>query len=384
MKRNPTHTSEPVRWKHHVLDSIRVVIFGFALTVAAVALLWWTEARPLRALQSLDETETLTQTVPDDAELAVYDGHVVRLAGRTVAAGPIVDDHFGVAADALRLRRRAQVLQWHERIEHVASRSDGRAATTELALYRRDWSDTPIDSSDFRQADSHRNPTRKPIADAAWNAPAVHVHGVRLSPAFLHQLNHFEPWPVTAELWRSLPADIRGHFHLHEGILYSSAYPEAPQVGDVRIAFEIVPPSDVTAVGRLSRGVLSAYEAKAGRPVALIEVGNLRAADLFDHANDAVPRPGWLNRGLGLAVLGIGVALILRPFAQVREQLPPWGWLLRIGYALPAVVTALALTATTLAVRWFNYRPVFARYTESSIGRHTSGGNAPVSRPPSM
>ena len=77
----------------------------------------------------------------------------------TVVPSTLKDSTFGVEAKGLKLGRTVQMYQWKETSESkTKEKIGGGKETTTTYDYKKDWSDSPIDSSDFKRPEGHQNP----------------------------------------------------------------------------------------------------------------------------------------------------------------------------------------------------------------------------------
>jgi hypothetical protein len=123
-----------------------------------------------------------------------------------------------------------------------------------------------------------------------------------------------------------LSQDSRSPLKLADGGYYRGADPTSPQVGDVRIRFEIVNAKAVSTVGVQTGDTFAAYQARAGGSVLLVEAGNHGAAEMFKAAQDANKTLTWVLRAVGLAIMFFGLLPTgprwRRPWSTHRPR--PW------------------------------------------------------------
>lgn len=144
------------------------------------------------------------------------------VAGIPDVAEPVVDPDYGVQVDALGLRREVQMWQWQR---------DGEG-------FRGVWSAEPIDASDFPPA--YANPGEAPYGSAQWYAGQVHLAGRRLSPELIASLPGWEPVPAERAA-AALAPNLAVVFQPDAGWLSSSADPDAPDIGDLRVRWQQLP-----------------------------------------------------------------------------------------------------------------------------------------------
>jgi hypothetical protein len=223
-------------------------------------------------------------------------GYMVRLVGALEVVESPLDQQFNQKADVPVLLRRVQMFQWHEQ------RYGGPAS------YELDWEDKPIDSSRFERPEGHRNPGPFPIQGAQFDAGLLRLNDFTLSSSLVQGLVANQP--VTPDL-RSLPGNLAASFSLFNGSLVTSAVPSNPQVGDLRVSWEAVPPQEVTVVAKVQgHELVPASDAADGVGYA-VQPGDIPLTDLFP---DLPVPPGftWLRRVFSLLLTTLGAALLVR------------------------------------------------------------------------
>jgi hypothetical protein len=131
-----------------------------------------------------------------------------------------------------------------------------------------------------------------------------------------------------------------------------------PQVGDVRITFEAVKPSEVSVIAQQRGAKLEPYRTKAGTTLELVDDGVVPAADMFASAVASNNLMTWLLRFLGFLALYIGLSMLLAPLGVLADVLPFLGSIMRFGTSLIAMVIAVPTSLATIAIAWLAYRPV--------------------------
>lgn len=149
-----------------------------------------------------------------------------------------------------------------------------------------------------------------------------------------------------------LPDEVRDKVKVAEGRYYMGANPAAPVVGDVRISFSTVNPSQVSLVGVQTGETFEPYQAKAGDTVLLVEEGMQTAAQMFKTAQDKNAVLTWILRAVGFFMFFLGTFLIFRPLAVFADVLPLFGTMLGAGIGFFAFLISIVLSSLTIAVAW--------------------------------
>jgi hypothetical protein len=153
--------------------------------------------------------------------------------------------------------------------------------------------------------------------------------------------------------------ELRGRAQLVEGHYFLGADPTSPQVGDLRVSFSVVRPTEVTVVAKQDGARLRPYETlQAGYDIELLEVGRLSDKEMFAAAQSRNSTLTWILRGVGYAMMFFGLFLVGRPIAIVADFVPVVGGIFRVGIGLVALLGSLAAWLVTVGIAWVFYRPV--------------------------
>src|SRR3990172_9066084 len=101
-------------WGSRLQESIKSVLFGIVLFVAAFPVLFWNEGRAVRRAKSLEEGASVVITVPADSVDTANERKLVHMTGETTTTETLSDPDFGISASVIKLERRVQMYQWEE------------------------------------------------------------------------------------------------------------------------------------------------------------------------------------------------------------------------------------------------------------------------------
>ncbi|HXU31871.1 MAG TPA: TMEM43 family protein [Thermoanaerobaculia bacterium] len=346
-------------WGSRLGDSIKSVLFGLVLFVAAFPVLFWNESRSVRTARSLSEGLGAVVDVQPDAVAAGNEGKLVHVSGAVDSGEEISDEEWNVTAKAVKLIRTVEMYQWKES-EKSESRKKlgGGTETVKTYTYSKEWSDSLIDSSQFQETEGHENPGAFPVESQTLTADPVKVGAFTLSAEQLDQLTNATDLKVDAAAADQLPDEVRDKVKVAEGRYYMGANPAAPIVGDARISFSTVNPSQVSLVGVQTGETFAPYQAKAGDTVLLVEEGMQTAAQMFKTAQDKNAVLTWILRAVGFFMFFLGTFLVFRPLAVFADVLPLFGTMLGAGIGFFAFLIAVVFSSLTIAIAWIFVRPV--------------------------
>jgi hypothetical protein len=305
-------------------------VLGGVLLLLGLLLLGFTEhADRLRAmgedaLGGFVLTGSMATPGPD------ADGKLVLAVGQPVVDAPARDAQFGVATDAPALLRKVEMFQWNE------TRFGG------VRNYVQNWYDHPIDSSGFGDPAGHANPGAFPINAARFDSTGVTVGGFKLAPEMVHMIDGPESFDPDLS---HLPSNMAATFQARDGTLVTSANAGHPQIGDLRISWMKIAPTDLTVFASDQDGTLVPVNDPSGAPIAQVLLGRHSLTDVLADAPQP-PRFKWARRVLAVLLAWVGVAMLL-PGPQQRDRV----------LALAVAIIPLALLA---AICWFDVRmPAF-------------------------
>ncbi len=334
--------------------SLSGVLGGIALFILAIFLLWWNEGRAVKTALDLEEGESsvveLERIEPVDQSTR---GQLVHLIGMAESNETLRDTTFGIETPALKLRRTVEMLQWKENTESKTRTKLGGGTETETTYnYEKIWSDSLIDSSRFEVAAEHQNPSFKPLESLEIEASEIRLGAYRLGPGLVGKLSRFE------EL--TPPEDLPDGHIAQGNVIFRSADPNAPQVGDLRITFKVAMPAEISVVARNNGGVLDGYRANKGSAIQLLHYGNVDARTMFDSAKSANKALTFGLRILGIILMFVGANSVLGPIAVAADVLPLLGRITRVGTSLISAIVTLPTALITIAIAWLAYRPLLA------------------------
>ncbi len=344
-------------WLSRLGESIKSVLVGLVFFLLAFPLLFWNEGRAVRTARSLAEGAKLVVTVPADLPAPANDGKLVHTTGEATTKETLTDPEFGVAANALKLTRNVEMYQWREeKKSKTRKKLGGGEETVNTYEYRRDWSDQLIDSSEFKEPTGHGNPAELPVKPETLVASKVTLGGFTLPRSLVDRIDSAMPLAVDGS---GLPAEMQGKAQPTRGGYYVGAgNPSSPQIGDVRVSFEVVRPAPVSIVARQTGDSFEAYPTKAGDSLLMLREGTLSAGAMFEASQRENTTLTWILRVAGFFLMFLGLFLIFRPIAVVADLVPLIGTLFGAGIGIFAGLTAAVLSLVVIALAWLYFRPV--------------------------
>lgn len=347
-------------WLQRIGQSVAGVLFGFALIAAACVFLFWNEGRAVTTARSLAEGAGLVHSVAADRVDPANEGKLIHIAGVLTAAGPALDNEFGMKSNGVRLMRRVEMFQWTEEQESETQKKLGGGETTKTTYkYSRSWADHPIDSAKFKERSGHTNP-QMTYRNRFVVAPQPKLGAFVVPSDLLRNFGAEDRLAVADEQLQAIGKRLNKPVQAVDGVLYVSQDPTQPAVGDLRITFTDVRLQPASIVAAQAGSGLVPYRTQAGGTVELIAAGQVTAASMFKEAQDENRLITWLLRAGGVLAMFIGFNLIMGPIGTIADVVPFLGDVVRMGTGLMAFLCTVSVAPIVIAIAWFYYRPLVA------------------------
>ncbi|MEY3480469.1 MAG: hypothetical protein RIQ71_1244 [Verrucomicrobiota bacterium] len=303
-------------WFSRLGKAFTGIVVGIILIIIGIGLLFWNEGRAVKTYKTLKEGQGLVVDIASDSVDAANSGKLVHLSAEAVTDETLVDQDFGVSANAIRLLRNVEMYQWKQsESSETRKKLGGGEETVTTYRYTKEWSGMLIDTASFKEPAGHENPSELPYDSVTLDAEQVAVGAFSLSPDLISQLTDFKQLPV-----RDSPEGVQWPegARTDKGGIYLGANPAQPQVGDVRINFSVVEQGPVSLVAAQNGDTFAYYQTKAGGTIAMIVSGNVPAQQMFEDAIATNTLVTWLVRLGGFILIWIGFGLLFAPLSGNR------------------------------------------------------------------
>jgi hypothetical protein len=357
MDRHTEYSSQG--WLSRLGSSIKGVLLGLLLCVAACPIHFFNEGRAVETAEALAEGAAVVVAVDASRLDPAHEGALVHLSGQSEADGPVIDRAFGVSGDGIRLDRAVEMFQWVETSTTTErKRAGGKVDKETTWTYDRQWAPTVASSSSFHVPEGHQNPGSLPFGSESFAARRVTVGGFQLGPGLVRQIRGGEPVVPDKSVLGALDPELIKRTRIHDGGLYVGKNPQDPKVGDVRVHWELTPPSLVSVIAQQTGTGLGPYTTENGRSLQLLSMGAVSAEAMFAQGERDNAMLTWLLRGVGFLALFIGLGLIFKPLVVVADVVPLIGNLVGMGTGLASFFVAAPVTLALIAISWIAHRPV--------------------------
>ena len=206
-----THVTEE-SWFSRIGGAIKGILIGGLLTVVSVPVLFWNEGRAVKTAKGLKEGAKVVVDIQPDQLDPINEGKFVHTTGLVATDDVLRDDEFALEFNGIRLSRHVEMYQWDEDEDtNRKKKFGGSTQTTTTFSYSKGWFPRLNDSSQFDEADAHRNPSSMLFADQSQQAKQVSLGQFGLPDSLIGQISGGEAVDLTEE---NLPASFRGRSSL--------------------------------------------------------------------------------------------------------------------------------------------------------------------------
>lgn len=349
-------------WFSRLGNSFKNIFIGFLLIIGAIILLFWNEGRAVKTEQNLKEGFSVVVSVSPDKKDLKNDGKLIHFSGMTKSPNLLTDGEFGISASALKMQRIVEVYQWKEESKSkTVQKLGGGTETTTTYTYSKDWSDKLIDSSTFKEAETHQNPSFKLFSDQEWISSGVTVGEYAISEDLLSALSGYKSFTIPQEMFDAKNTTSSAQLQLAGNIIYyQTSNATTPEIGNTRIKYEIIAPQDISVIYKQSGDMLVPYQTKNGSSISMIQLGKSTAEEMFKSAQESNKTMTWILRFVGALLLFIGFNMILGVLPVIGSVIPFIGNVIGAGVGLVSGLLTIIVATVVIAIAWITYRPLIA------------------------
>jgi len=344
-------------WFSRIGGAVKGILTGLIIFLIAFPLLFWNEGRAVKRHKTLKEGAGSIITITSDSVDSANAGQLVHVTGKADTEEVLTDSTFGISVNGLKLKRSVKMYQWKETSKSTGKKKvGGGKKTTKTYSYSRVWSDDLIDSTSFKRSDGHKNPGSMAYQSTQRVAKDVSFEAFTLPSFLVSKINNYETLPVDSD--SPLPEELNGKAKVHNEGYYIGVDPASPKVGDLRVAFSVARPVEVSVVAQQVDSTFERYTAKTGGTIGLLQTGIHSSEAMIQQAQANNKVLTWVLRGVGFLLMLIGLTLILKPLSVIADVLPILGTIVGAGTGIIAFLLAAVLSLITIAIAWIVYRPL--------------------------
>ncbi len=355
-----TEPNSQQSWNIHTKDYFKNIIFGVLLLSFSLIMLFWNEGNVIHRVQTLEEAEQDVISIEANQVDLFNESKLIHLSGPAVTNEIVTDEKFGIdATDVIKLHRIVEMYQWQES-QHSESKGllGSKDTVTMNYTYEKIWLTEHINSKKkFKNPLGHKNPLM-PIKSKEFIAEQVTLGEFTLSDGIVNQLNNYQHLPIEKSAVQI--QDITdSKISLKFGDYYIGKDPAFnPQIGDLRIRFEIVLPTTITVIAKQADSDLVPYQTRIAGKIELFEYGTVDAKIMFKQARVFNNNFVWFLRFVGFLLMFIGLGVIFQVFRILATIIPFFNSILGYIGWLGAFIFALTFSLDSIAISWLYYHPL--------------------------
>ncbi|MDM8567162.1 TMEM43 family protein [Candidatus Halobeggiatoa sp. HSG11] len=347
-------------WWSRIKNSFGNILLGLILFLVAFPLLFWNEGRAVYRAQTLEEGISIVTSIEAEQIDRNNEGKLVHLIGQTESNETLSDERFGIVQDnIIKLQRIVQMYQWQEnRHSETEEKLGGGTETVTTYTYTKDWNSRISDSSNFKQSKVHQNPSSMPFNSGTFKVKEVTIGAFYLSPSLINRINNYQKLPITKATFEQIPEGFRDGLQIYNNSYYMGEDPAQPQIGDLKIRFEVVLPDTVSIIAKQFGSTFDSYITQVGGEIELFEYGRASAENMFKHEQEFNVMLTWILRFVGFIVMFIGLNLIFGVLRTLAAVVPFLANIVGFIGSLVNFIIAATLSLITIAIAWIFYRPL--------------------------
>ncbi len=377
-------------WTERLGSSLKGIITGLLLIIAASVLLYWNEGRSVRSAGAIAEAELLTVDLPQIETIdPSFNGKLVYAKGFAKTTDSLTDPVFGVTVTAIGLERKVRYYQWVEKSSTKTEKKlGGSEEKTTTYTYEQNWVASPVNSNNFKRSETHVNTVlfTMPVKNERWLAKNVSFGAYILPEFFISSISNKQPVElaltdqqreVLNDKLTPLPAEQTPYMeylpttpvlnepqqkrvHVQSNQIYLGQNPAMPQIGDVMVTFEKTIDTNISLVAKVNNNTFEPFIAANGTRFTKLSNQQASKEIMFQDAKDSNSMMTWILRIVGIFIAVAGFNMIFAPLVVLADVLPLLGSLVGMGTGLIAGLLGTAWAFIIIAVAWIRFRPILA------------------------
>ncbi|QGJ70254.1 Hypothetical protein PBC10988_19490 [Planctomycetales bacterium 10988] len=341
--------------------SLLPVSLASVLLVFCIAVACFHEDRSIADSWGGEEPAHMIVTAPSEGITSLRNGRAVHVTGDLSVKSNLQDETFGLSVPAVKMRRRVVLYQWEETVANEArSQLGGTIQNVQDARYRKVWHRNIIPSQGFLVKRSPENPKAKTIEDQEYLAKEVQLGDYTLAISMLDNLQQYKPLPRKYLQKEKVPAAMQASVHPIEGGWYIGNNPHVPQIGDMKVMYDVILPGPVTALGQQRSTQLGPWITRFNQRIEFLQQGSYSKAQVVAALPHEDLVQSWSIRVGVWLLMSLTIFLLMKPLAGLtRSQ----STMRNISLGVQVGISLLAggsLVLVNASMMWLFYQPILA------------------------
>lgn len=337
--------------------SLKGILSGLVLFIAATALLWWNEGRAVKTSKMLKSAESVCVDVADVSTVdPALNGQMIHATAVAKTDEVLADPEYGVQANAIRLVRDVEYYQWVEHSEsETKDKLGGGQETVTTYTYSMEWVGAPVNSANFHDpAYQGSNSVRKTVSDKEICANKVDFGGYVLPKAMANAIPANTPANLPETIANGTDTFVSGN------VVYYGENPQQPVIGDVRVTFMQADGGEASILAKVTGNTFEPFTHKNGKSLMTLSMGNHSMESMFESERATNKMILWLVRILGIFLVIAALRMTFSILVTILKVLPPLAKVAELGVNLVTFIVGLIWSLIIILIAWVFWRPVLA------------------------
>jgi len=364
---------------NRLLDSLKGVGSGFVLLFIGTILLWVNECSYVRTDKAIRSAQKALVKVSDvsTADPSLNE-KLIHASAFADTQEVLSDKQFGISEKAISLIRDVRYYQYEEKKQtQKKDKLGGSEETITTYTYDKKWVNAPINSANFADPEykksnivldsdiKYQRLYAKNVSFGAYKLPAFIIEQIetrepvnpQIDSSDLAAWNNREAGNAKAVGYKTDGA--ASLVHVSDNSVYLGRSPSSPQIGDVFITLEKVPPTDISIIAKVTGGSnFEKFIDSRGTAFSRVAMGIVSAETMFDSAKKENTFLTWILRLIGLLLVVAALKLIFNILPTLFKVLPPLATIVGAGVGLVCSIGGFAWSLVVIALAWLFYRPL--------------------------
>ncbi len=332
-----------IGWGKRIVNSLIGVLIGLLMFIFSFGLLYWNEGRIdiSKLAKNSIEIETTSKASEE------INNKLISVTS-TLQSDEKIGDIFLKEGNYISIERNVEMYSWNEYKDESSQRNIGGSETIETTYsYKKEWTDSPAKSSDFKNSEGHKNPKLDLSKSSVKVKQAkIGVYGIDMNEVTLPQNKNLQLDMNNIILNNNFNLANSQYIYRGKGNI------DNPEIGDIRVSYLVVdnPIQKATIFGvvdLVSQKIIPYYGTKNVKFYRIFEGDKNTAISKMQTEYTFIT---WALRGVGFLLMWIGLIVLFAPISVFLDLLPIFGSISRFGIAVMTFIVSFILSMVTILV----------------------------------
>ncbi len=310
-------------------------LIGIIICILSIVTLIYNETSYVNTLKIINNISKDTIKLSPYSQQIKKDQNVY-MAGVVYSSQTLSDNIINIPK-AIALFRTCEMYQWQE------------IKDNDKYIYNKVWNRKVINSSKFKEKYRY-NPSIMEYPPKVIYANNIFLGNFNISEEIIDKINSINK--IT-----QLP--YNDNFKIYNGFYFTGNNYDTPEIGDQKIFYSYIPSGiKLSIIAKLSNNKLVNMDAKYGNFV-IVREGLVDFKTMIEDYKSINYKNNWLNRGIGIILMFIGINFIMQSAATFQYKLPFWGKLNQQATFLYTILITLSLSTIAISICWVSLHPEF-------------------------